>query len=94
MLRYAALAFSARYSRRRGLSLFALRDEGAHGSGARCRDLAATDEECRRATRDHGRRLGYIGSMDDSATMNIWLHKAVFKKLSENGGKVPADLLD
>jgi 3-oxoacyl-ACP reductase-like protein len=27
-------------------------------------------------------------------TMNIWLHKAVIKKLSENGGKVPADLLD
>jgi len=26
--------------------------------------------------------------------MNIWLHKAVIKKLSENGGKVPADLLD
>jgi hypothetical protein len=38
--------------------------------------------------------LGYTGDTNDSATMNIWLHKAVIKKLSENGGKVPADLLD
>ncbi|MCZ7465250.1 DUF3597 domain-containing protein [Rhizobium rhizogenes] len=38
--------------------------------------------------------LGYTGDTADSATMNIWLHKAVIKKLSENGGKVPADLLD
>ena len=38
--------------------------------------------------------LGYNGDTSDSATMNIWLHKAVIKKLSENGGKVPADLLD
>ncbi|MBW9074060.1 DUF3597 domain-containing protein [Agrobacterium deltaense] len=38
--------------------------------------------------------LGYTGDTSDSATMNIWLQKAVIKKLSENGGKVPADLLD
>lgn len=38
--------------------------------------------------------LGYTGDANDSAAMNIWLHKAVIKKLSENGGKVPADLLD
>lgn len=37
--------------------------------------------------------LGYTGDTSDSATMNIWLHKAVIKKLSENGGKVPAELL-
>lgn len=36
--------------------------------------------------------LNYTGSTDDSATMNVWLHKAVMKKLAENGGKVPADL--
>ncbi|HRQ89205.1 MAG TPA: DUF3597 domain-containing protein [Bacteroidia bacterium] len=41
--------------------------------------------------------LGY--SADDiekkgSAEMNMWLHKQVMKKLAENGGKVPADLLD
>lgn len=38
--------------------------------------------------------LGYNGATNDSATMNVWLHKAVIKKLSGNGGKVPADLLD
>jgi len=36
--------------------------------------------------------LGYTGDKNDSAAMNIWLHKAVMKKLSENGGKVPASL--
>lgn len=36
--------------------------------------------------------LGYTGDMNDSATMNIWLHKQVMQKLEENGGKVPADL--
>ncbi len=38
--------------------------------------------------------LGYTGDKNDSATMNVWLHKAVLKKLSENGGKVPQNLLD
>jgi hypothetical protein len=38
--------------------------------------------------------LHYTGSTDDSASMNIWLHKQVMKKLAENGGKVPADLKD
>jgi 3-oxoacyl-ACP reductase-like protein len=38
--------------------------------------------------------LGYAGDKADSATMNIWLHKQVIKKLSENGGKVPAELMD
>ena len=38
--------------------------------------------------------LGYTGDTSDTATMNIWLHKQVMKKLAENGGKVPADLLD
>lgn len=31
---------------------------------------------------------------DDSAKMNVWLHKAVLKKISENGGNIPASLLD
>jgi len=38
------------------------------------------------------KELGYTGNTDDSANMNIWLHKQVMKKLAENGGKVPADL--
>jgi hypothetical protein len=36
--------------------------------------------------------LGYTGDTNDSAAMNIWLHKEVMKKLAANGGKVPANL--
>ncbi|MCZ3379378.1 MULTISPECIES: DUF3597 domain-containing protein [unclassified Rhizobium] len=38
--------------------------------------------------------LGYTGDTGDSAKMNMFLHKALLKKLADNGGKVPADLLD
>ncbi|HET9012569.1 MAG TPA: DUF3597 domain-containing protein [Gemmatimonadaceae bacterium] len=38
--------------------------------------------------------LGYTGDLNDSATMNVWLHKQVMQKLAENGGQVPANLLD
>jgi hypothetical protein len=40
------------------------------------------------------RELSYAGDAHDSARMNTFLHKALMKKLSENGGTVPADLLD
>ena len=40
------------------------------------------------------KELGYTGNMQDTATMNIWLHKQVLRKMVENGGKVPANLLD
>ena len=32
--------------------------------------------------------------MSDSAQMNMWLHKTVLKKLADNGGNIPADLLN
>ena len=32
--------------------------------------------------------------MADSASMNVWLHKAVLRKVAANGGNVPKDLLD
>jgi hypothetical protein len=32
--------------------------------------------------------------MSDSAKMNIWLHKTVLKKIADNGGNVPKELLD
>jgi hypothetical protein len=32
--------------------------------------------------------------MSDSAQMNIWLHKTVMKKLADNGGNIPKELLD
>jgi len=38
--------------------------------------------------------LGYTGDAGDSAKMNMFLHKALLQKLADNGGKVPADLLD
>ncbi len=37
--------------------------------------------------------LHYSGDMNDSASMNIWLHGQVIAQLAANGGKVPADLL-
>jgi hypothetical protein len=37
--------------------------------------------------------LHYTGDKNDSATMNMWLHKQVMQKLADNGGKVPDDLL-
>jgi hypothetical protein len=46
------------------------------------------------ARKDLAKELNYTGDMNDSASMNIWLHKQVMKKLAENGGKVPADLKD
>ncbi|WP_313527690.1 DUF3597 domain-containing protein [Shinella sp.] len=38
--------------------------------------------------------LGFKGDKNDSAAMNMWLHKALMKALADNGGKVPAELLD
>ncbi|CAH2792361.1 MAG: FIG00457159: hypothetical protein [uncultured Paraburkholderia sp.] len=38
------------------------------------------------------KELNYTGNMNDSATMNIWLHKQVMKALAANGGKLPPDL--
>ena len=32
--------------------------------------------------------------MGDSVKMNTWLHKAVLKKIAENGGNIPKELLD
>ena len=37
--------------------------------------------------------LGYSGDLNDSASMNIWLHKQVMQKLAEHGGKVPDSLM-
>lgn len=32
--------------------------------------------------------------MSDSAKMNVWLHKTVLRKIAENGGNIPQELLD
>ena len=44
------------------------------------------------ARKELAKELGYTGDMNDSASMNIWLHKQVMTKLAANGGKVPDDL--
>jgi hypothetical protein len=44
------------------------------------------------ARKELAKELHYTGDMNDSASMNIWLHKQVMVKLAANGGKVPADL--
>ncbi|WP_028748367.1 DUF3597 domain-containing protein [Rhizobium mesoamericanum] len=44
--------------------------------------------------RELATELGFKGDPHDTATMNIFLHKALMKRLAENGGKVPAELLD
>ncbi|WP_020174402.1 DUF3597 domain-containing protein [Methyloferula stellata] len=44
------------------------------------------------ARKELAAELHYAGSTDDSAAMNIWLHKQVMVKLAENGGKVPDEL--
>ena len=36
--------------------------------------------------------LHYTGNVNDSASMNVWLHKQVMIKLVENGGHVPNEL--
>lgn len=46
------------------------------------------------ARKELAAELDYPGSTSDSAKMNLWLHKEVIKRIADNGGKVPADLLD
>jgi uncharacterized protein DUF3597 len=44
------------------------------------------------ARKELAKELNYTGDMNDSARMNVWLHKQVMIKLAENGGKVPDSL--
>jgi hypothetical protein len=44
------------------------------------------------ARKELAKELHYSGDTNDSAAMNVWLHKQVMRKLAENGGKVPDDL--
>jgi hypothetical protein len=45
------------------------------------------------ARKELAHELHFSGDPNDSAAMNIWLIKAVMKKLADNGGRVPADLM-
>ncbi|SHH35215.1 DUF3597 domain-containing protein [Bradyrhizobium erythrophlei] len=44
------------------------------------------------ARKELAKELGYTGDSNDSATMNVWLHKQVMAKLAANGGKLPPDI--
>ena len=44
------------------------------------------------ARKELAKELGYSGDTNDSAKMNVWLHKQVMIKVAANGGKVPDDL--
>lgn len=37
--------------------------------------------------------LNYTGDTNDSASMNIWLHKQTMERLAKNAGKPTADLM-
>jgi hypothetical protein len=45
-----------------------------------------------KARKELAQELKYSGDMNDSAKMNVWLHKQVMTKLAENGGIVPNEL--
>ncbi len=36
--------------------------------------------------------MSFDGDMNDSATMNVWLHKQVMMKIAENGGILPEEM--
>jgi zona occludens toxin (predicted ATPase) len=44
------------------------------------------------ARKELAKELGYTGDSNDSAAMNVWLHKQVMAKLAANGGKLPSDI--
>jgi Domain of unknown function (DUF3597) len=44
------------------------------------------------ARKELAKELGYTGDTDDSASMNVWLHKQVMAKLAANGGKLPPEI--
>ena len=44
------------------------------------------------ARKELAKELGYTGDTNDSASMNVWLHKQVMAKLAANGGKLPPDI--
>ena len=45
------------------------------------------------ARKELAKELGYTGDSNDSASMNIWLHKQVMTKLAANGGKLPPEIM-
>jgi hypothetical protein len=44
------------------------------------------------ARKELAKEIGYTGDSNDSANMNIWLHRQVMTKLAANGGKLPPEI--
>jgi Domain of unknown function (DUF3597) len=44
------------------------------------------------ARKELAKELHYTGDTNNSATMNVWLHKQIMAKLAANGGKLPSDI--
>ena len=44
------------------------------------------------ARKELAKELNYTGDTNNSAAMNVWLHKQIMAKLAANGGKLPADI--
>ena len=44
------------------------------------------------ARKELAKELKYSGDTNDSATMNVWLHKQMMAQLAANGGKLPPDM--
>lgn len=44
------------------------------------------------ARQELARELNYPGNVNDSATMNVWLHQELMKQLEAHGGRIPANL--
>jgi uncharacterized protein DUF3597 len=52
-------------------------------------------DNSRQARTELAKELGAPADvMTDSARMNTWLHKEVLRKIAENGGNIPQELLD
>jgi uncharacterized protein DUF3597 len=44
------------------------------------------------ARKELAKELSYSGDTNDSASMNVWLHKQVMARLAANGGKLPPEI--
>jgi hypothetical protein len=44
------------------------------------------------ARKELAKELGYTGDTNDSASMNVWLHKQMMAQLGAHGGKLPPEI--
>jgi hypothetical protein len=76
-------------------------EERARGSGLNWR-VSIVDllklldiDSSREARKELAQELGAPADvMTDSARMNTWLHKEVLRRIAQNGGNIPKELLD